>query len=183
MFEQKTAPRVYVACLAAYNNGLLHGKWIDAAQDFDVFRDEIDAMLKESPVTKLYGEIAEEWAIHDFEGFGSYRVEEWSDLKEVCNMANLLENEENGELILEIVAHLGSGTSIEDAKEFLENNYQGTHKDVGEYAEYITEECGTAIPKHLQYYIDWDKMGRDMELSGDIFTIELDDGMHVFFNH
>ena len=23
-------PRIYVACLAAYNNGRLHGRWIDA---------------------------------------------------------------------------------------------------------------------------------------------------------
>lgn len=27
-------PRIYVACLAAYNNGSLHGRWIDADQDF-----------------------------------------------------------------------------------------------------------------------------------------------------
>ena len=23
-------PRIYVACLAAYNNGILHGAWIEA---------------------------------------------------------------------------------------------------------------------------------------------------------
>jgi antirestriction protein len=27
-----TEPRIYVACLAAYNNGNLHGAWIDATQ-------------------------------------------------------------------------------------------------------------------------------------------------------
>lgn len=25
--------RIYVACLASYNNGVLHGKWIDATAD------------------------------------------------------------------------------------------------------------------------------------------------------
>jgi len=25
-------PRIYVACLAAYNSGKLHGEWIDASQ-------------------------------------------------------------------------------------------------------------------------------------------------------
>jgi antirestriction protein len=175
--------RVYVACLAAYNNGWLHGRWINAAQDYDDVLQEVNTMLKDSPVTKEYGEIAEEWDIHDYEGFGSYRVEERSSLEEVCNIANMLESEDNGELILELVAHLGSGTSIEEAKEFLDNNYQGTHKDLGEYAEYITHECGHEIPKHLQYYINWDAMGRDMDLNSDIFTIELDDGMHVFWNH
>lgn len=26
-------PRIYAACLAAYNSGRLHGRWIDATQD------------------------------------------------------------------------------------------------------------------------------------------------------
>jgi len=25
-------PQIYVACLASYNNGFLHGQWIDATQ-------------------------------------------------------------------------------------------------------------------------------------------------------
>ncbi|WP_447531297.1 antirestriction protein ArdA, partial [Legionella pneumophila] len=25
-------PQIYVACLAAYNNGIVHGEWIDATQ-------------------------------------------------------------------------------------------------------------------------------------------------------
>lgn len=28
--QTKDGPRIYVACLAAYNNGHLHGRWIDA---------------------------------------------------------------------------------------------------------------------------------------------------------
>ena len=31
--KTKFEPRIYVACLAAYNNGHLHGAWIDAAQE------------------------------------------------------------------------------------------------------------------------------------------------------
>lgn len=173
--------RVYVACLAAYNNGWLHGKWIDAAQDYDAFREEINEMLRNSPVTKEYGEIAEEWAIHDYEGFGSYRVEEWDDLEELCSIANLLQ-EDNGELVLEIMAHLGSGTTMEYAKEFLENNYHGSHKDLGEYAYQLHEDCGYEIPKGLQYYINWDQMGSDMEMNGEIFTISLNSETHVFSN-
>ena len=55
-------PRIYVACLAAYNNGYLHGDWIDADQDVDEIRDEIATMLARSPI-----EHAEEYAIHDYE--------------------------------------------------------------------------------------------------------------------
>lgn len=28
------------------------------------------------------------------------------------------------------------------------------------------------VPSYLEFYIDYDRMGRDMEMSGDIFTIE-----------
>jgi len=64
-------PRIYVACLAAYNKGYLHGVWIDADQDADQIRGEIAAMLACSPV-----EDAEEYAIHDYEGFESVSISE-----------------------------------------------------------------------------------------------------------
>ena len=37
----KLNPRIYVACLAAYNAGYLHGAWIDANQTADQIEDEI----------------------------------------------------------------------------------------------------------------------------------------------
>jgi antirestriction protein len=67
----KFEPRIYVACLAAYNNGYLHGVWIDAAQEPWSIYDEVKAMLAASPVAG-----AEEWAIHDYEGFRGVRIEE-----------------------------------------------------------------------------------------------------------
>lgn len=42
--------RIYVACLASYNNGVLHGDWIDLeGMDADGVREEITAILRESP--------------------------------------------------------------------------------------------------------------------------------------
>jgi len=67
-------PRIYVACLASYNAGILHGEWIDAT-DADTIREAIQEMLKGSPTAG-----AEEWAIHDYEGFGSIRLSEWEDV-------------------------------------------------------------------------------------------------------
>ena len=56
--------RIYVADLAAYNNGILHGVWIDATQDIDDIQEQINDMLASSPE-----EDAEEYAIRDDEGF------------------------------------------------------------------------------------------------------------------
>ena len=41
-------PRIYVACLAAYNDGRLHGRWI-AATTADEIRTQVRAMLAASP--------------------------------------------------------------------------------------------------------------------------------------
>ena len=34
-------PQIWVGCLSAYNNGYLHGKWIDAAQSPENIKLEI----------------------------------------------------------------------------------------------------------------------------------------------
>ncbi len=40
--------RIYVACLASYNNGVLHGAWIDATSDADAMQEQVDTMLRAS---------------------------------------------------------------------------------------------------------------------------------------
>lgn len=74
--QNKFQPRIYVACLAAaYSSGYLHAAWIDAAQAPSNIYDDVKAMLEASPVAG-----AEEWPIHDDEGFGSVRIEEYTSL-------------------------------------------------------------------------------------------------------
>ena len=65
MTTTTTETRVYAACLAAYNNGKLHGKWIDIDDDTttETLQAEIATMLASSPEP---GE--EEWAFHDYDG-------------------------------------------------------------------------------------------------------------------
>src|SRR5436189_4774564 len=63
-------PRIYAATLSDYNAGRLHGAWIDADQDPEELQAEIDAMLAKSAEP-----VAEEWAIHDYEGFGLFKVD------------------------------------------------------------------------------------------------------------
>ena len=75
-------PQIYVACLASYNNGILHGKWIDADQDASSIYDEIHEMLADSPI-----EGAEEFAIHDFQGFGGARIDEYDSINDVAELA------------------------------------------------------------------------------------------------
>lgn len=172
-------PSIYVACLASYNAGKLHGQWIDCTIGYEYVQEAIRDMLKSS--SEPY---AEEWAIHDYEGFEGYKVSEWEDIIELCELAEVLDSE-NGELMVAIKDHLGSGTTLQEAKEFLENNYMGCHKDLGDYASSSCDDRGDlkGIPNYIRWHIDFDSMGRDWEYSGDIFTITMEDGMHVFLNN
>lgn len=164
--------RIYVACLAAYNNGRLHGRWIDATLGEDHIWQEVRAMLGASPEP-----LAEEWAIHDYEGFEGAPISEYSSFATVAALAAFID--ERGELGGKLLEHFGG--DISDASAAFEE-YAGEHKSVADFAQDLTEDTGPEIPKQLEYYIDWEAMGRDMEMSGDIFTIQTGfDEIHVFW--
>ena len=166
--------RIYVADLAAYNNGKLHGVWIDATQELDDIQDQINAMLAESPEG-----FAEEYAIHDYEGFGGYLVGEYEGIQSLHEIACFIK--EYPDLAGELLSHFGG--SIEDARKAIEENYSGCYKSLADYAEELTEDT-SQIPENLAYYIDYERMGRDMELSGDIYTIETAyDEVHIFWSY
>ncbi|MGW0019942.1 antirestriction protein ArdA [Rhodococcus sp. NPDC003382] len=75
-------PRIYVASLADYNAGRLHGAWLDAGRDPADLQADIRAMLAAAPEPG-----AEEYAIHDYEGFGEARIYEHDSLELVSRIA------------------------------------------------------------------------------------------------
>jgi antirestriction protein len=166
--------RFYVADLAAYNAGILHGVWIDACLDIDDIWKEVKAMLTKSPAP-----MAEEYAIHDHEGFGAYGLSEHEGLERANAIACFIE--EHGKIAGDLLNY--SGGDLEEATRMMEENYRGLWDSLEDYARDLTEQT-TEIPQHLEFYIDYEKMGRDMELSGDILTIETRlDEVHVFWAH
>lgn len=164
-------PRIYVACLAAYNNGYLHGAWIDAAQEPWAIYDAVRAMLAASPI-----EGAEEWAIHDYEGFGGISIAEYASFERVSQLAAFIaEHSEIGSALLDHYAG-----DLDEARKALEDRHLGAYASLADYVQELTEES-TAIPSSLRYYIDYQAMARDAELSGDVFTIQIaHDAVHVF---
>ena len=169
-----TTPSIYVACLAAYNNGKLHGVWIDALNnDPDEIMAEIQAMLKASPEPD-----SEEWAIHDYEGFEGVSLSEWEGLEQVHMLAQFVDG--YGCLGVEVYKYYGD---LQEARNVLSEQYCGVYRSLADFAQELTEET-TRIPENLSYYIDYERMARDMEMSGDILTVETaHDEVHVFWNH
>ncbi|KPM17699.1 antirestriction protein ArdA [Citromicrobium sp. WPS32] len=161
--------QIYVACLAAYNNGHLHGRWIDAAQEADAIRANITAMLDASPIAD-----AEEWAIHDYDGFEGLSISEYEGVERVVELAAFIG--EHGMLGALLVDHLGD---LAEARQALDERYCGQFESLADYVQELIEE--TAIPEQLRFYIDWQAMARDAEISGDVFTIRTGhDEVHVF---
>lgn len=165
-------PRIYVACLAAYNSGRLHGAWIDVEDDAEVVRAAIAAMLKASPEP-----MAEEWAIHDYDGFGGVEIGEYAGIDRVVEIAAFLRARGAlGALVLaELNGDLGAAVGA------LDEQYHGVFASLAHCLQDLTEET-TAIPENLRLYIDYEAMAQDARLNGELFTVETGtDAVHVFW--
>lgn len=162
-------PRIYVACLAAYNNGYLHGAWLSANRDVDEIYAEIQEMLAKSPI-----ENAEEFAIHDYEGFGDAQLSEYESIDSVVKVAAFISA--HGELGGALLADY----SIEDAERLLDGYYHGSYDSEVDFAQRLFEDCySDAMPKDLFYYFDHEAFARDLFMS-DYFSVEAQGETHIF---
>jgi antirestriction protein len=168
-----TEPRIYVACLAAYNNGCLHGEWIDANQSVDELGAAIEKMLAASPVPG-----AEEWAIHDYEGFGSLRLSEWESFKRVSDIAAGISL--HGPAYAAWLAYDDSRDPA-DIDSFCDN-YRGEWNSLRDYAEDFAESIGLydLAEKAGSPYVtvDIDMLERDLDI--EMYTVESGHGLYVF---
>jgi antirestriction protein len=166
--------RVYFASLCDYNAGVLHGEWIDVS-DPATMQGEIAAMLAESPTAKEEGRQAEEFAIHDHEGFDGVRLSEYADLYTLCTIAEGVR--EHGDAFLAWVAN---DPNHDTDKSDFEDVYRGEFDSLGDYVQDYFEQCGDWKEEgdwfHPSRYVDWDRMGHDLDLSGDIFTVDAPGG-------
>ena len=165
--------RIYVACLAAYNNGHLHGTWIEVTDEATIWQ-AVQDMLAASPIE----EMAEEWAIHDYEGFAGAELSEYSSFAHVVELAEYIE--ERGELGAEVLNYYGG--NIEDATARFEE-YAGEYDSLADYAQELTEQTGLEIPERLAPYIDYTRMAHDYEQSGDFLTFRVSGSVHIFWAH
>lgn len=163
-------PKIYVACLAAYNNGQLHGRWI-VVEDQDQVREQIQQMLAASPQPN-----AEEWAIHDHSDMGIW-VGEYASIERVCNIAEFVRSHDCwGQELLDYC-----GGDIEQARHMAEN-YMGSCNSWEDWVEDFYRETYPPIPDELEYYVNWDAMARDWQANGYYVTIECEGATHVFHN-
>jgi antirestriction protein len=175
--EARLEPRIYVASLADYNAGRLHGRWLDATLTPEELQEGIQAMLARSPEP-----VAEDWAIHDHDGFAGIRLDEFESLDTISRLGQGLA--EHGPAFAGLVELLGADEATEAA--FCER-YQGHWRSLTLYAEELLESCSAdqhleQIPSPLRRYvrIDVDCLVRDLQAEGVIYTATDAEGINVF---
>lgn len=170
-------PRIYVACLAAYNNGKLHGAWIDLDGTEDVEKS-IAQMLTNSPETG-----AEEWAIHDHEFCNN--LSEYSGLDEIKKIAQAYEECRRRFMDWEMFAlycrHTGRGLDPEHC-DYVEEVFAGCHDSMIDWAYSYVEETGmlNGASPELTRYFNYEAFADDMERDS-ILTIPHNGEVFVFW--
>lgn len=167
--------RIYVANLRAYNEGELKGAWFTLPEDLETIFQTIFSPDELDENGQPYGD----WAIHDYEApFSISEYDSIDDLNEIAEKLQSLDDDQAevaGELYEQGVA-VDMLAACEIAIEGC-IYYYGC-KDMGDIAMERALDCGDIDENHpLFNYIDWDRVGRDMEINGTFF--ELSNGTWV----
>ena len=174
--ETEPKPMIYVASLADYVNGSLHGEWIDATQAPEEIYEQVQRMLSRSPLARRGGAV-EEWAIHDYDGFGRLRLGEYESFETVSRHAKAIA--EHG--LVYAAWHEWSG---EDDPDRFRDEYLGVFDSIEDYARQCGEDFGwesmldEEIPPSLRPYvsIDYELLARDLDANGEIYAVENPEG-------
>ena len=167
--ENTSKPQIYVACLAAYNSGFLHGEWLTPKADKEELLEQIDKVLKSSPIPN-----AEEWAIHDYNEFPN--LGEYPGIDNIIKVQEAIDK--HG---IAIVNGFIENWSVEDL-EHIEDAYYGEYDNFSSFAQQLAEDTIEGLDGNstLASYFDYEKWERD--LSYDYHEASGDNGTSIIFN-
>lgn len=176
-----SGPAIYVACLASYNSGHLHGAWLNLGDvprlNASDIQEGIDYVLKTSPVPN-----AEEYAVHDSQGIPAILGDEWPDLEALAEWVTTWQecegNGNNGDTFRRYCDHIGQTVT---ADEFTDA-YQGTFNSEADFAEDFYEQTGQMPTDSLASYIDWDRVWYGVFSCDGWFSIYQGHGTYAIFS-
>lgn len=153
--------QVYISNLGKYNEGELVGAWFQPPIDLEEMKEKIG----------LTGDY-EEYAIHDYEL--PFSIEEYTPISEINHLCALVEELEGTAVYKELSTIQSMWFSNLD--ELFDNKdniiYYRDCESMSDVAAYYVEETGQLgeVPSKLQNYIDYQSLGRDMELEGNFLV-------------
>ena len=166
----------YIACLASYNNGCLHGAWVDleVASTVEEVQKCIDWVMATSPTPG-----AEEYAVYDWSGVPrSISGQEWPYWEEVLTLVGAID--EHGEAFQ--LWHENAPGYNTDPSDF-ERDYVGSYESGADYArDYFEERHGAALEQlqEVTFAIDWEAVWERGDISQYFWGSQGDKGFHVY---
>ena len=172
---ERRPPSIYVASLSDYNNGRLHGVWIDATIPLGDMWAATHDMLAQSSVPG-----AEEIAVHDHTDFGPWQPGEYTALETVHRVAAGIV--EHGPAFAAWADYIGA--SDDDLEERFEDAYRGEWSSVHEYAQELVNDLGVRIqvdPPAWAHYVSFDTAALARDLEYDLHVADsADGGVYIF---
>jgi antirestriction protein len=180
-------PMIYVTTESAIEAGQRWGRFIIATQEVDVMEEEIKEMLQDSSVVNLE---KWQWEIKFYDGFYSVDLGKNPKLEDVVKVANFIQ--EHGEIAAKVINKYCDGLTddgipifkhdnIDKAIRVFHEGYWGWCQSVGDYAEQLWyQKENPKIPDELVEFINWEKVGQDMESKREIICINNKQEVHIF---
>jgi antirestriction protein len=165
--------KIYVADLAEYNNGRLVGKWLDLS-DYSSGAEVMEAiqeMLDEQTKKDKYGDVHEEYAIHDFEGFPRSFYSEYMGESDFDALYEMMKVADSSNLPIEVLMEAVSDLGYEDEPERVaEAYYSSVPASMGnewrDFAYEYIDSIGniTEAVSKPEYYFDFESFGSDVRM-------------------
>jgi antirestriction protein len=174
--EPTVQPRIWVASLADYNAGTVHGVCLNAAQDEAALQAAIDTMLADSPQAAVAGEPAEEWAIHDYDGFGQLRIDAHENLTWISLVGKGIA--EHGLAF----AAWADAMQEEDYLAGFDDAYLGHYDSLHAYVEQLVNDLGydrileENLPASIRPYVKIDISATATDLLRDLHVLPAAEG-------
>jgi antirestriction protein len=187
--------KMWIGCLASYNNGVLFGEWVDVSTDAEENADQIARVLAASPVKG-----AEEYMISDYEApgaiadaFGEYPTAQ--KLADGARLVDALESHWPDYADLDAVlgvmldGRMGDIAGLADeADEWISDRYAGEGETLIDWCEefldntgFFGELSGSNRDQIVQYF-NYEAYARDLELGGDVSSVRVNGRVLVFWN-
>lgn len=161
-------PKVYIADLAAYNEGKLVGEWIDLSDynDGSEVMDEISNLLKKW--SKKAGEEREEYAVHDYENFASNLYSEYMGEESFDKVIKAYKVSEEKGIPADVIGTIMREYNPDDIEEWIDEHYEGQFDNDTDLAYHYVDMMGGVEKlgkKTTDMYFDYEKFGRDLAIN------------------
>lgn len=164
--------KIYITDLEAYNNGHLVREWYELPMNTDLLAESIENVLNAGKKACESTHYHEEVFITDYEA--DISISEYEDIYKLNEIAEILENFSEDDLQkFKFLSH-----ESYDEKEIIKTGIDSYEVEIYDFSDntsftdtfellamqFIDDGLYGEIPKSLEFYLDYEKMARDLRM-------------------